>query len=73
MDADDAEKAAARLRLALELFEAGESIKRQSLRRENPGASDARIEELVVAWLRDRPGAEHGDAEGALRSWPRRP
>jgi hypothetical protein len=68
---DELARAAARLRLALELFEAGEAIKRAQLAREHPGASDAEIEALVVAWLRERPGAEHGDAEGRPVPWPR--
>jgi hypothetical protein len=68
---DELAAAAARLRLALELFEAGEAIKRAQLARERPGASDAEIEALVVAWLRERPGAEHGDAEGRPVPWPR--
>lgn len=71
VDRVEAEKAASRLRLALELFEAGESMKRQSLRRENPDASDAEIERLLNTWMRERPGAEHGDAIGIPATWPR--
>lgn len=71
MDAKEASAAAARLRLAIEMFEVGESMKRQSLRRENPQASDAEIERMLVAWLHHRPGAEHGDAEGVPGTWPR--
>jgi hypothetical protein len=26
---------------------------------------------MLVAWLRDRPGAEHGDAAGRPIPWPR--
>ncbi|HUP65241.1 MAG TPA: hypothetical protein VM557_08170 [Thermoanaerobaculia bacterium] len=58
------EAAARNLRLALELFEAGEQLKRQSIRRMNPDATDAEIEEKIVEWLRDRPGALHGDCPG---------
>jgi len=58
----------AKLRLALSLFESGVALMRQNLRRHHPEDSDARIEELLVAWLRTRPGAEHGDAAGRPRS-----
>jgi hypothetical protein len=43
------------LQMALELFEAGEAILRQNLRRENPGASEDEIEVMVTAWMIDRP------------------
>jgi hypothetical protein len=68
---DDLTAAAARLRLALDLFEAGEAMMRQRLRREHPDADDVEIERRIVAWLRERPGAEHGDAAGRRVSWPR--
>lgn len=68
---DESELAAERFRLALELFEAGEALKRQQLRREHPEATESQIEALLVAWLRDRPGAPHGDAEGRPIPWPR--
>jgi hypothetical protein len=55
---------AEKFRAALELHEAGVAVMRQNLRRRNPGASAAKIEELLSAWLRTRPGAEHGDAAG---------
>jgi hypothetical protein len=64
--------AARRLRLAFELYAAGESMMRQSLRRRYPEASDAEIEERLVEWLLTRPGAEFGDAEGRPVEWPRR-
>jgi hypothetical protein len=70
---EGASLAAERFRLALELFEAGEALKRQQLRREHPEASEAEIEALLVAWLRERPGAPHGDAEGRPVPWPRPP
>jgi hypothetical protein len=62
------QEAAARLRQALELFEAGESMMRARLRRDHPGADGAEIERLLVEWLRTRPGAEHGDSSGRPRS-----
>jgi hypothetical protein len=64
-------EAAERLRLALDLFEAGESIMRQNLRRRFPAASAAEIEERLEEWLAKRPGAELGDAVGRPTTWPR--
>ena len=37
---------------------------RQNLRRRHPEADEAEIERGLAAWLRHRPGAEHGDAVG---------
>jgi hypothetical protein len=55
---------AARLRVAFDLFETGVEMRRQQLRRAHPERADSEIEELVGAWLRERPGAELGDAVG---------
>jgi hypothetical protein len=55
---------AARLRTAFDLFETGVEMRRQQLRRAHPGLADSEIEALVGAWLRERPGAEFGDAVG---------
>jgi hypothetical protein len=60
-----------RLRLALELFAAGEEMQRQNLRRRCPGASEEEIEKHIQEWLRDRPGAELGGSAGTLRTRPR--
>ena len=65
------EDAAERLRLAFDLFAAGEAMMRQNLRRRFPGASDREIEDHLLAWLAERPGAEHGDAAGRPGEWPR--
>lgn len=62
MSEDDA--AAARLRAALEMFDDGVALMRQNLRRADPEASEEEIERRLRAWLRHRPGAEHGDAVG---------
>lgn len=59
---------AEKFRATLGLHEAGVAVMRQNLRRRNPGASVAKIEQLLSAWLRTRPGAEHGDAAGRLSS-----
>ena len=37
---------------------------RQNLRRQTPGADEREIESRLSAWLRARPGAEHGDCPG---------
>ena len=52
------------MRVALDLFEAALNLQRQNLRRRNPEMPDAHIENLLQAWLYDRPGAELGDGEG---------
>ena len=70
--ARDARDAAARLRVALELFETGVEMMRQKLRRDHPDFSGHEIETRVAAWLRERPGAEFGDAVGRRVTWPRR-
>jgi hypothetical protein len=71
MTRQEHDEAAARFRLALDLFAAGEEMKRQQLRRENPKASEEAIEQLLFTWLRERPGAEHGDSAGIPGTWPR--
>ena len=55
---------AAALQLAFDLFELGESVTRQNLRREHPEADEKEIERLLVVWLHSRPGAELGDSSG---------
>ncbi len=71
MDAGDGAAAAARFKLALDLCEAGEAMMRETLRRRNPAADEATIERLLGEWLRDRPGAPHGDGEGRPADWRR--
>ena len=56
-----------RLRLAFDLYEAGEDLMRQNLRRRHPGETAEQIEERLITWLTTRPGAEHGDAPGTPR------
>jgi hypothetical protein len=60
------EDPAAKLRQACDMFETGVAMMRQNLRRRSPEASDQAIDDALAAWLRDRPGAEHGDAPGHL-------
>jgi hypothetical protein len=50
------EAAAERLRIALELQEAGIDMQRCRLRREHPSASAAEVEAMLVGWLLHRPG-----------------
>ncbi|HCT77506.1 MAG TPA: hypothetical protein DGG94_21395 [Micromonosporaceae bacterium] len=60
----DQSAAAARLRLALEMYEFGEQAQRSRLRRLRPTATDEEIEKAVRAWRVSRPGAPMGDAIG---------
>ena len=53
-----------KLRIALELFESGVAMMRETLRREHPTESDAQIEGRLRQWIRHRPGAEDGDCVG---------
>lgn len=62
---------AERLRLGLDLYQAGEDLMRQNLTRRHPQATSAEIQSLLQAWLLSRPGAEHGDAAGRPVAWPR--
>lgn len=66
------EIAAAKLRTAFDLFTAGERMMRQNLKRRHPEASADQIETMLRQWLRERPGAEHGDGVGRPVSWPRK-
>jgi hypothetical protein len=70
MTREPSEILAARLRTAFDLFDAGVALKREQLRRERPDLGPEELERRLVAWLRTRPGAEHGDAEGRALSWP---
>ena len=58
-----------RLRVTLDLVEFGFEMKRASLRRQFPAASDEELSLRLTAWAGDRPG----DGEGVPVSWPRRP
>lgn len=58
------DSAAERLEDALELADLAERMVRARLRREHPELSDHELDERVLAWLHERPGAETGDAEG---------
>ncbi|MDN5759989.1 MAG: hypothetical protein L0H59_15930 [Tomitella sp.] len=58
------EPAAERMRVALDLYETGERMLRQRLRRERPEAAPDEIDAEIARWLCRRPGAEHGDHPG---------
>lgn len=58
------EAAAARLRLTLQMADAGIEMMRLNLRREHPDLSHEEINRLLQEWLLRRPGAEHGDSWG---------
>lgn len=53
-------------RLTLDLCEAGVRLMRQNLRRADPRANEQEIDQKLRTWLRERPGAEHGDSPGRL-------
>ena len=59
---------AARLRIALELHDLGERMQRERLRRERPQITPDELDDAIRSWLRERPGAEHGDAVGPRSS-----
>ncbi len=55
------------MRIAFDLYQVAEDIKRQNLRRRNPAATEQEIEAGIRDWLAERPGAEHGDGFGRPR------
>lgn len=57
-----------RFRVALDLHDVGVRIMRQNIRRRFPDASEDDVTERLKAWLRERPGAEHGDGVGRPRN-----
>lgn len=71
MDDEGTREAEKRLLQAFEMADAGISMMRETLRRRFPSADERELDRLVGEWLRHRPGAEHGDAEGTRVPWPR--
>jgi len=61
-----------KLAMSFDMFRYGCDLMREGLRRKHPLASDAEISDLLAAWLRTRPGAEHGDGVGRPIQWPRK-
>jgi Rv0078B-related antitoxin len=62
-------RAAANLLAALRMYDPGVAMKRAQLRREDTLADEQEITRRVNRWLRTRPGAEYGDAEGKGTSY----
>lgn len=60
----DRETARDRLLAAFEMFEFGVEMMAATLRRRHPDASPEQIEQMLDAWLAERPGAEDGDGPG---------
>lgn len=58
---------ATRLEAALEMAELGVEMMREQLRRLHPENSPEEIGRRLNDWLRERPGAQWGDAEGIGR------
>jgi hypothetical protein len=50
-----------RLHTAADLWATGVTLRRQTIRRARPDASDQEVDALLAEWLRYRPGAELGD------------
>lgn len=62
----DQNPAARRLVEAFDCYRVGVEMMRQNLRRRHPDAESGEIESRLRSWLRERPGAEHGDAIGRV-------
>lgn len=71
MEEGSANDVAARLRAALELYQVGQALMRQNLRRRFPEASSAEIERHLLEWRLHRTDAPHGDAVGRVVPFPR--
>ena len=69
---DESRELGQRLELAFDLYEAGEEIMRQNLKRRYPCAGREEIERRLAEWLCRRPGAELGDGVGRPVAWPRK-
>jgi len=61
------------LEVASDLLDAAMAIRAQRHRREHPEASEEEVARVVDAWVKARPGATDGDAEGRWVSIPRQP
>lgn len=48
----------------MDMFEVGVAMREQRFRRDHPEAAESDIEAMMLDWMRWRPGAEHGDAQG---------
>lgn len=59
------ETEAQRLLTAFDLHDFGVRLYRRRMRHEDPDLTAEQIDAAVDAWLRRRPGAEHGDGVGS--------
>ncbi|MEP7214767.1 MAG: hypothetical protein ABI782_00855 [Anaerolineaceae bacterium] len=59
---------ATKLRTALAMADAGVAMKRESLRRSHPEATDEEISKLLHEWL----GSKRSDFPGVVGTWPRK-
>lgn len=59
-----AETPADRMRIALDLYEVGEKMVRERLRRAQPEITFEELDRAIAEWLAQRPGAEFGDMPG---------
>ncbi len=57
----DGDRLVERFRTAVDLWATGVALRRQTIRRTRPEASDEEVEVLLNHWLQERPGAETGD------------
>ncbi len=53
-----------RMRATFDLFQTGQIMMRQNLRRRYPDLDDEEIDRRLEVWRRQRPGAENGDGVG---------
>lgn len=63
-DRDAGDSCAARLRLAVQMVDAGIDMMRMKLRRDFPEESEQDRRRRLLDWLHRRPGAAFGDGEG---------
>jgi hypothetical protein len=50
-----------RFHTTVDLWATGVMLRRQTIRRNQPDASDETVDALLAKWLQERPGAELGD------------
>lgn len=48
----------------MDMFELGVAMREQRFRRDHPEATESDIKAMMATWMRWRPGAEDGDAQG---------
>jgi hypothetical protein len=70
VNATERELVVRRFQLTLDLFELGEAMMRQRLRRHYPDATEMDLDVKVEEWLQRRPGAALGDCPGRRRPCP---